>query len=211
MLVETELYNHSERYFIDRAIIDEVALPIGDRYGDDVFTDYLSDYAGVAKKFKPKRIFEIGVRYGYTAISMVLGARANRGAPKVSYLGIDDESYHAGSCDRANQNFAKICPGVDMRALRYNSITQGVPPDIGTFDMISIDGNHDYQPVLGDLYNCWPLLNPGGIIQLDDAAPGSQVREAIEFFLSSFDGAGGRVEFQWVPNIRTHCLIRKCE
>lgn len=215
MLQEVELLSKAERYVIERKIIDEIALPVGDRYGDDVFTDYFDCYAGLARKYRPKRIYEIGVRYGYTAIVFMMGLRANRGAPKAEYLGIDDESYHFGSCAQANANFAQMLPGYNMRAMKFNSF-HGTPTGIGTFDLCHIDGNHDYHGVANDLLNVWPLVNPGGIVVLDDAAPVDDrgnpgpIYTAIQDFLSQFEYSEELVEWQYIPNLRGHFIIRKC-
>lgn len=215
MVHEAVLFTNEERYPIDRSIIDQVALPVGDNYADDLFTEYFADYAGMAKKYKPKRIYEIGVRYGYTAICMILGCRANRGAPKAEYVGVDDESYHA-CVERANDNFKTVVPFATAYCHRWNSF-HGVPKDVGTFDMIHIDGNHDYHGVMNDLRHTWPILNPGGLILLDDAAefdaegrPGPIYR-AIQDFLSELNAGLPRVEYQLQPNQRTHVYIKRCE
>lgn len=215
MLHETVIFENADRLVLDRAIFDPIALPVGDRYGDEVFEHYLDFYAGICKKYKPKRVLEIGVRYGYCAIAMQLGCRKNPGQPKFQYLGVDDESYHANSCARANQNFAAVCPWADMRAIKFNSITQGLPPDCGTFDLCHIDGNHTYQGVAGDLELCWPVLNPGGIIMLDDAKPvmddgtPAPIYSAIQDFLKRFEYTPELVEHQLVENLRWHVFIRK--
>jgi len=215
MLQEAIIFRDSDRFFIDRAIIDAVALPVGDNYGDDVFTDYFSLYSGVAKKYKPKRVFEIGVRYGYCALAMQLGMRHNQGRPRFMFRGIDDESYHFGSCARANENFAAVCPWADMQAIKYNSITQGLPTDFGTWDLIHIDGNHDHGPVAGDLELAWPVLNQGGIIMLDDAKPtmddgrSAPIYNAIQDFLCRFEHTDNKVEWQLCPSLTYHFFIRK--
>lgn len=215
MVHETVLFTNDERYLIDRSIIDQVALPVGDRYGDDLFAEYFADYSGMARKYKPKRIYEIGVRYGYTAICMMLGLHANRGAPKCEYFGVDDESYH--SCvTRANENFKILVPWANAYCHKWNSFN-GIPPNIGTFDMIHIDGNHDYHGVTNDLRYTWPVLNPGGVILLDDAAEfdaeghSGPIYRAIQDFLSELNTGIPRVEFQVQPNQRTHVYIRRCE
>ena len=37
-----------------------------------------------------------------------------------------------------------------------------------TFDVIMVDGAHEYEPVLEDIENWWPKLKKGGIMLLDD-------------------------------------------
>lgn len=211
MVREAQLFDPAERYTIERPLIDEIALPVGDHYGDEVFTDYLDFYAGIGRKFKPKRILEIGVRYGYTAISMMTGLHANRGAPKCEYLGLDDESYHP-CLARANENFAAVVPWANARAIRWNSFN-GLPPDCGTFDLIHVDGNHDRHGVENDLAHAWPVLNVGGIILLDDALAvySNPIWQAIQDFLHRFDATSNMIEHQYLETLRGHYLIRKVD
>lgn len=208
----TTIFSPAERVPVERAFLDEVALPAGDNYGDELFTEYLADYAGMAVKYHPARVFEIGVRFGYIAMCMA-NAVHNAGAQQFEYLGIDDESYVFGSCERANANFAHRCPYASMRAIKANSF-YGLPQGIGTFDFIHVDGNHDYHGVQNDLGRVWPLLNEGGFILLDDAAkqddqgnPGPIYR-AIQDFLNTIP-ADDRVEWQYVENQRCHVYIHR--
>lgn len=208
MLIETCLLAKSERWCCERSVIDAIAFPMGDRYPQEIFDCYFADYGGLAKKYKPKRILEIGVRYGYTGIMFVLGCRCNRGKPTPEYVGVDDESYHRGSCDKANENFAQAIPFAQAKAIKHNSF-YGIPSELGTFDLIHIDGNHDYHGVTNDLNHCWPILNEGGIIALDDIYF-PEIRRAIEDFLAPFETAEPLVEHQWADNERGHAYIRKC-
>ncbi len=71
-------------------------------------------------------------------------------------------------------------------------------------DMIHLDAGHDYQAVLNDLRNWWPLLAPGGLFVGDDyyidgGWPG--VRQAFdEFFgalgLAPFEFEGGKARIR---------------
>ncbi len=216
MIREAELFSPDEVVHFDRGIIDSVAIPMGDIYGGEVFTDYLSFYSGYAHKFRPKRIFEIGVRFGYSAISMLMGAHKNPGSPKPCYIGIDDESYHYGSCAKANENFAQLVPWAEAKATRWNSFSE-LPPGLGTFQLVSIDGNHDHHGVLQDLQKTWPLLDVGGVIVLDDAKPTNDdgtpapIFRAIRDFLLQFNCSQNIVEVQLVENLRWHYLIRKVD
>src|SRR5436190_8043018 len=104
MNVEIELFNkETDSYLFDRALIDKVAFPLGDRYPIEIFENYWNLYGGLVQRYRPHRVLEIGVRYGYTGIVFQLAARAIK--LRVEYLGLDDESYHARSCDQANANF----------------------------------------------------------------------------------------------------------
>jgi predicted O-methyltransferase YrrM len=206
MVIEKELIRSDERFSFDRELIDQVAFPIGDRYPEEIFSNYFFWYSGLVTKYKPLRILEIGVRYGYTGIVFCLAAR-KAGINDVEYLGIDDESYHARSCDRANQNLRQMVPFATAKALRWNSF-DGLPPGCGEFDLIHIDGNHDTHGVFNDLQICWPVLRPGGVIVLDDYQM-PQIERAIHQWLALFEGSEEIVQVQEVETERGHFLIRK--
>lgn len=209
------LFSHEERYPIDRSLIDPLALPVGDNYGDDLFTGYFADYAGMARKYKPKRILEIGVRYGYTGLVFVHAIKKLRGSPNVEYLGLDDESYHGGSNTRANQNFRAVFPDVPMKAMTWNSILMGLPPEIGKFDLIHVDGNHEKRWAVHDLKLVWPILNEGGIVMMDDASmmaddPRFDIYEGVMDWLEEFRLVPELIEWQYHTNERNHLYLRKC-
>ena len=209
MVVECEFLNTDELFQFNRELIDQVAFPVGDRYPVEIMTNYFAWYGGMVHKYRPARFLEIGVRYGYTGI-VVTAAAIQKSDKPFEYLGIDDESYHARSCDQANQNFATLGFHHKARALKWNSITQGLPPNCGTFDMIHIDGNHDTHGVLNDLGHCWPVLNVGGFILLDDCYF-PEIKLAIDQWLTPYseDELGEVIAVQFAANERGHCYIRK--
>ena len=217
MIQETILFDIKKRWVPDRACVDDLCSRCSDPpYVEGVFTDYLADYCGIMRQEKPKRFFEIGVRYGYTAIAMLQARYQMAGQPKAEFLGIDDESYHYMSCTKANQNFEYAVPWAKAHCLRWNSMTQGMPPDCGMFDLCHIDGNKDYAGRAGDLAIVWPHLNPGGFIILDDAAqfcddgsPGPTYAATMDF-LKQFENSDQLVYWQYSDKVLTHHLyIRK--
>ena len=210
MVVEATLFNPKQDSFtFDRQLIDQVAFPLGDRYPGEIFSNYWNSYGGVVQRYRPRRCLEIGVRYGYTAAVCCLAAAAAKPPYALSYVGLDDESYHANSCAVAQENLRKVVPLNDARVLKWNSFN-GLPPSIGSFDLILIDGNHDRHGVLNDLGHCWPVLNPGGIILLDDYFM-PQIEDAIRVWLDAMDVSDELVEVQWHQSERGHCLIRKSD
>ena len=213
MVIECDFLTRDELFKFDRKLIDQVSIPVGECYPPEIFTNYFGHYGGMVYKFKPRRFLEIGARYGYTAIVVCQAALAAGVAP-FEYLGIDDESYPpakgvtVGSCAWANQNFAKLSLQNMARAVKWNSITQGLPPNCGVFDMIHIDGNHDTGPVLGDIGHCWPVLNEGGFLLFDDYQM-PPVKRAIEQWLEGFVDAEEVVAVQFADSERGHCYVRK--
>jgi predicted O-methyltransferase YrrM len=190
MVKETVLFDPANRWTPPRNIIDALCPQCGDPpYIDGVFTDYFADYCGIVRQEKPKRIFEIGARYAYTAIVMMQALFEHPDGIGTEYHGIDDESYHYRSCDKANENLAQAdIPRSSGVVQKWNSILHGMPTDCGMFDLIHIDGNKEYHGRMNDLIIAWPHLNPGGFIILDDAAklcddgtPGPTYQATMDF------------------------------
>lgn len=206
MVVEVEFLTEPEWWKFDRRLVDQVAFPLGDRYPQEIIDRYFAVYGGLVHKFRPRHMLEIGVRFGYTGIVCCAAALA-AGVERFEYLGIDDESYHAGSCQQANDNFRIVGFHARCRALRWNSF-DGIPAKLGTFDLIHVDGNHDKHGVLNDLMNVWPILHQRGFVILDDYYF-PQIREAIDQWLEEFVDSDNVVAVQFVEDERGHAIIRK--
>ena len=213
MVEQYPLFSNDERMFIDRSFIDQVALPLGDRYENRLFTGYFADYAGMARKYRPSRIFEVGVRYGYIAMCLCLGAKEGwqleEQQPTVFYRGIDDESYHGGSCYQANSNFRQAIPWADAVAVKWNSFEEAWPNFGAGYDFMHIDGNHDYHGVANDLRKAWHFLQPGGFILLDDSTEGCPIWQAVMDFLAPFQNSNEHLRWHYQENERNHLYIQR--
>jgi predicted O-methyltransferase YrrM len=220
LVKETVLFDPANRWVPERATIDALCPRCGDSpYLDGVFTDYFADYCGIMRQEKPKRFFEIGARYAYTAIVMLQALFDLDVDLPTEYLGIDDESYHHRSCDKANENLGLVNPSGQYQAVvrKWNSITQAMPSDCGMFDLIHIDGNKEYHGRLNDLMIAWPHLNAGGFIILDDAAklchdgtPGPTYVATMDFLKQFAESEAITVEWQYHINLTHHLYLRKC-
>lgn len=207
MIEEAVLFTPEDRVFLEREQIDCFTLP-DDRYDDACFKNYFAVYAGMARKYQPRTIFEIGVRFGCTAICMMLGLPPES---QVIYRGIDDESQWYDSCVRANRNFAEQVPWANAQAIRHNAFA-GPPAEVhrmAPYDLIHIDGLHHHNAVSNELRFCWPLLANKGIIMCDDAdTPG--VAQAIDEFLASLkDDPNVLARHQFSENFRNHRYLMK--
>ena len=221
MVKEAILFDPANRWMTPaaRSVIDALCPRCGDPpYIDGVFTDYFADYCGIMRQEKPKRFFEIGARYAYTAIVMMYALYDLDDKLPTEYLGIDDESYHHRSCDKANENIAHIVSDKQYHAVvrKWNSILHGMPTDCGMFDLIHIDGNKEYAGRMNDLVIAWPYLNAGGLIILDDAArlcddgsPGPTYQATMDFLDQFEHSAEVNVEWQYHVNLTGHLYLRK--
>jgi 2-polyprenyl-3-methyl-5-hydroxy-6-metoxy-1,4-benzoquinol methylase len=134
-----DIYNHNEfdfRKFVNPS--DELAY---------LFNDWMPYYRlkyAICKAIAPHSILEIGVRYGYSAITFL------EASPKASYIGIDNNSNTFGGTAGALQWAKKITAG--RKAEFLNIDTQQVdslPGDI--YDFIHIDGQQDGDGTFHDL------------------------------------------------------------
>lgn len=214
MVCEVEFLTRAELFDVKPEMVHQVSLPMGEPYPPEIFSNYFAWYGGMVKKFRPTRFLEIGVRYGYTGIVVCNAAAASDPSYLLEYRGIDDESYppargaRMGSCAQANEHFKTAVPLNDALAIKWNSITQGLPPGIGAFDMIHIDGNHDYPWPGHDIRISWPVLNEGGFLLFDDVQMDG-VRRGIEEWLEEMHVKEEVIAVQFVENERGHCYIAK--
>ena len=56
-------------------------------------------------------------------------------------------------------------------------------PEVGSFDVLFVDGDHSYDGCTRDLENWFPVLERGGHILLHDSYQGSEVQQAIIDFV----------------------------
>lgn len=108
------------------------------------WVDYYKMKFAICNLIKPKNILEIGVRYGYSAVTFL------KAAPHASYIGIDNDSATFGGSTGAFHWAKKITEG--HKADFLLSDTQKMKSLPGTFyDLIHIDGQQDGDGTFHDL------------------------------------------------------------
>ena len=213
MAIETKLFDISERNPVP---VSQIAIPsditiFGTGFGDN---EYYGDYSGIAKKYPPRRILEIGVRFGYSGFAMCKGALA-AGMQNVEYVGMDAEYFSGPTANQsynnyrsnavAAENFRRFIPEVNTEFITINTQHEQFPPSVAfsQFDLINVDGDHSYEGCLKDMTNCWPLLRDGGIMIVDDTGM-VDVKQAIAKCLETWN-----CEYQWYANERGFAIIRR--
>lgn len=107
--------------------------------------NYYEFYYAISKFYKPKKILEIGVRYGYSLGVMIKGSGL---VEKV--VGIDNDDYHQGSLSVAQNNLKKHVSS-DLEYVFSNIDSHTIPKFDEYYDLIHIDGDHTYEGKLKDL------------------------------------------------------------
>lgn len=130
---------------------------------------YYADFCGLGFRYRPRRVLEIGVRYGYSGMAVCTGAH-DAGAVEICYTGVDAMLLCQDSNEVARAKFAEFCPCVTTRFFHQNTLLSGLPAPLEEerFDYVLVDGDHSYAGAARDIQACWPLLAPGGLMVIDD-------------------------------------------
>ena len=136
---------------------------------------YGADKYAIAQRFQPKRILEIGVRAGYSAYCFLSAC------PDAFYLGVDIEySKYTPYARKILSKFANVnMIIVDSQMINDFHFAGG-------FDMIHIDGNHDYKPQFRDMEMSIRNLADNGVMVVDDYWINSTVQDACKDFLIKY-------------------------
>lgn len=111
-------------------------------------------YEVVSKIPKPFIALEIGAAWGLSTLAILeAGAKHLTSVdPNVMAQGKNEAEANG------YENYAWTCIRSD-KFWRENK---------STFDLIYVDGSHDYEDVKNDLYEAWKILNPNGLLLVDD-------------------------------------------
>lgn len=152
-------------------------------------------YYAVAKTLQPKTFLEIGVRFGFSFLPTLIGSDNLKYA-----LGWDLETY--GNNEIARNNIGSYYKGnCKWEIERIDSQEQTKLPQF--FDLVSIDGCHDYNCKVHDLKLC---INSCSYVILDDYDYHRDVRESTDFFLKEYSEY---VEWNlYIPTFRGSQLIK---
>lgn len=152
-------------------------------------------YYGIAKAIQPKTFMEIGVRFGFSFLPTLAGCDSLEYA-----LGWDLETY--GNNTIANENIGEYYKGNCKWEIQHidSQLETSLPQQ---FDLISIDGCHDYECKIHDLEMA--MVNTTYAI-LDDYDYHSYVKRAIDDFLNKNND---NIEFaEYIETFRGSMFIK---
>ena len=136
----------------------------------------MKDFLPWLKEHAYGQILEIGTRDGASTSAFLLGLEFAGG-----HLTSIDPDERCASLWRHPQ-WTFICD--TSLAIRFQSEFHS-----GQFDLALIDGDHTEPAVIGDLYNCYHWVRPGGLILVHDVKPerghefyAVQLRERFDWF-----------------------------
>lgn len=152
-------------------------------------------YWALGKVINPRKFLEIGVRFGFSFLPTI------QTSSDLEYaLGWDLETY--GNNQIANENISTYYTGSAKWEIQHmDSQLQKELPDF--FDLVSIDGCHDYDCKVHDLKLC---IGRCRYVILDDYDYHSDVRRATDYFLENYSD-----EIEWnvyIPTFRGSQLIK---
>jgi len=122
----------------------------------------------LARALQPRRYLEIGVRRGWSM------AQVASECPTCEIVGIDPWVPAYGGVANPGAVFvekeiARAAPAYVGRITFLDGPSrQWLATRLGTFDLITVDGDHTGSGAWHDLYHCLPLVAPGGALVFDD-------------------------------------------
>jgi len=154
--------------------VNDIGKPEHDEYIKS--GNYYEHYYELSKKYQPKSILEIGVRYGYSLCSMFAGSRDT-----VEYIeGWDNNTYEHNALEIARINLIFILHYKGRLVLK-NIDSHSVQSLDRDFSLIHIDGDHGYYGKLQDLEL---VKNRCRVLILDDYNYIPEVHSAIDKFVN---------------------------
>tara|TARA_R100001244_G_scaffold25113_4_gene25594 strand:- start:56475 stop:57041 length:567 start_codon:yes stop_codon:yes gene_type:complete len=165
-------------------------------FKDDLKRKYYNFYFSYGRHFKPRNIFEIGVRTGYTAYFLLLGSKAEK------FRGIDLETYKVNSSQLAIGLIRKVCEDSSVAIGDSHKLTALDE----AYDLVHIDGDHSYDGKVQDLELAFGSLSPDGVIVVDDYNPnlGIEVKRATDDFAKKHD-----LKVTVLPTFTGHALLQR--
>lgn len=130
--------------------------------------------ASLIRLTKAKTVLEVGVFEGYTSAEMI------KALPKHGYYaGIDIKDLRANENKQAFVNLSKEGKVIDL--IIEDSLTSMPKLQKNHFDLVFIDGNHEFNHVLKEFKIAETLITQTGIIAFHDSLHLSEVKKVVEY------------------------------
>lgn len=153
-------------------------------------------YHGLARVLRPKRVAEIGVRFGYSLYALQSGSLKN-----LAIYGFDNESYIPDCLSWARLHLKPLawsCELVKCDTQKLNALS------LLGIDIFHVDGDHTAEGADHDMKLAWPTLADNGVLLVDDVDSIPPVRAAVVDFCDQH-----HTEFLYLPSTRGLAVIPK--
>lgn len=142
--------------------------------------EYFYTKYSICKLIKPKKICELGVRFGYSAYSFCLTG------PEI-YHGYDKPDLEGGAFISGDPH--EYCKSIISDLVKEVKITnintkELTPKIMDSYDFIHVDAGHTYEDATRDLNIALSVALPGAYILVDDYKTDVEVARATEDFIN---------------------------
>lgn len=186
----------------DADVLGDLVQP-SDRDSDYILAggNYVYWYQ-IGAAFRPRRIVEIGTRYGYSMRAITYGASH---PPRDLDITVFDNESCYGTPEPLTVFEEYFKSRLDITRLRINRVDTQTLTTLGLsgVDLAVVDADHSEQGCYHDCGLAFDVLRPGGILVVDDTLPGC-VRDATERFCRERG-----LEFAFLSSLRGVHIIRK--
>ncbi len=166
----------------------KIVAPGDESFKEKRFYDYYRTKYEIALEIEPKRICEIGVRFGYSAFALICGAPSAQIFIGVDMLGGGHGGVRENTFPHVHEMLDREFPDVAIFLAHQDTRTLGSLPGLylafpPALDFIHVDGDHSEAGCLHDLMLAFLAVLPGGTILVDDYTYIAGVTRAVDKFV----------------------------
>ncbi len=130
--------------------------------------------ASLIRLTKAQTVLEVGVFEGYTSVEMIKAL-----PPRSMYVGIDIKDFIKPDNKQVFRDAGK--EGKIIEFILGNSTTEMPKLQKNHFDLVFIDGNHEFEHVLKEFKIAETLITRTGIIAFHDSIHLDEVKRVVEY------------------------------
>jgi len=135
----------------------------------------------------PQQTLEIGMAFGGSALTFASSHRDLGRPPLRQHTAIDPaQTSHWDNAGRENLKGADLEDYVEVIEQFSAAALRELIAEKRNYDLIYVDGSHQFEDVLIDFVFCHEMLNIGGVILFDDSTD-SHVAKVLRFIQSNYD------------------------
>jgi predicted O-methyltransferase YrrM len=136
---------------------------------------------------KPRRTLEIGMAFGGSALTFASSHHHLSRPPLQQHTAIDPaQNSYWDDVGKQNLERAGLAEYVEVIEQLSSAALPQLIIEQRRYDLIYVDGSHQFEDVLIDFVFCHEILNIGGVILFDDSTD-SQVAKVLRFIESNYD------------------------